>query len=439
VTKRLILMLCAALLCGVFVSACGGDDSGGSGGGGGGGGSGSGATEGAKVIDPGLADNAKGEVTYCQGKDTSGNAHYMIDEFNKKYGPDLKAKLVEFPASADEQRNQFIQRQQAKSGDCDVFSSDVIWTAEFASQKWLYDMSPYMEDKKDQYIEAPVETVTYDGKIWGVPESSDAGLLYYNTSKVKSIPSTWQEVYSEAQKNGGIVYQGAAYEGLTCDFLELFFGAGGEVLSQDGKKSTFADGDAGVKALSFMVDGIKSGAAPKAVTTYMEPESLTAFQTGKPAFMRNWPYAYALNKKAKKVKGNFDVGPQPTFEGGEKAGILGGHNSVISVYSKNPGGALKLIEHIGSPEIQKAYAAQFSLSPVRADVYDDPEVQKAIPFANALREGISQARARPVSPVYPQISQAIYKNVNAALSGQTSPEDAIKQANSQIEKALATF
>jgi multiple sugar transport system substrate-binding protein len=439
VTKRLILMLCAALLCGVFVSACGGDDSGGSGGGGGGGGSESGATEGAKVIDPGLADNAKGEVTYCQGKDTSGNAHYMIDEFNKKYGPDLKAKLVEFPASADEQRNQFIQRQQAKSGDCDVFSSDVIWTAEFASQKWLYDMSPYMEDKKDQYIEAPVETVTYDGKIWGVPESSDAGLLYYNTSKVKSIPSTWQEVYSEAQKNGGIVYHGAAYEGLTCDFLELFFGAGGEVLSQDGKKSTFADGDAGVKALSFMVDGIKSGAAPKAVTTYMEPESLTAFQTGKPAFMRNWPYAYALNKKAKKVKGNFDVGPQPTFEGGEKAGILGGHNSVISVYSKNPGGALKLIEHIGSPEIQKAYAAQFSLSPVRADVYDDPEVQKAIPFANALREGISQARARPVSPVYPQISQAIYKNVNAALSGQTSPEDAIKQANSQIEKALATF
>jgi multiple sugar transport system substrate-binding protein len=44
-----------------------------------------------------------------------------------------------------------------------------------------------------------------------------------------------------------------------------------------------------------------------------------------------------------------------------------------------------------------------------------------------------------VSPVYPQISQAIYKNVNAALSGQQSPEDAIKQANSDIEKALSTF
>ena len=273
-TKRLMLMLCAALLCGVFVAACG-DDSSSGGGGGGGASEESGSTEGAKVIDPSLADNAKGEVTYCQGKDTSGNAHYMIDEFNKKYGPDLKAKLVEFPASADEQRTQFIQRQQAKSGDCDVFSSDVIWTAEFASQKWLYDMSPYMEDKKADYIEAPIETVTYDGKIWGAPESSDAGLLYYNTDKVKEIPATWQEVYKQAASEGGIVYQGAAYEGLTCDFLELFFGAGGEVLSEDGTKSTFADGDAAVKALQFMVDGIKDGAAPKAVTTYMEPESLT--------------------------------------------------------------------------------------------------------------------------------------------------------------------
>src|SRR5262245_26782948 len=98
-------MLCAVLACGILVAACGGDDdSGGGSSGSSASTSESGATEGAKVIDPSLADNAKGEVTYCQGKDTSGNAHYMIDEFNKKYGPDLQAKLVEFPASADEQR-----------------------------------------------------------------------------------------------------------------------------------------------------------------------------------------------------------------------------------------------------------------------------------------------------------------------------------------------
>jgi multiple sugar transport system substrate-binding protein len=441
VTKRFVLMLCAALLCGVFVAACGGDDSGGGGGGGSsssGGGGGQKTTEGAKVIDPSSADSAKGTVTYCQGKDTSGNAHYMVEQFNKKYGPNLKAKLTEFPASADEQRNQFIQRQQAKSGDCDVFSSDVIWTAEFASQKWLYDLTPYMDQKKSEYLQAPIQTATYEGKIWGAPESSDAAFIYYRTDKVKTPPTTWQQVYQEAQNSGGIVYQGAAYEGLTCDFLELLFAAGGSVLSEDQSKATI-DSPQAVKALQFMVDGIKDGAAPKAVTTYMEPESLTAFQTGKYAFMRNWPYAYALNEKAAKVKGKFKVMPFPTFEGGGKAGILGGHNSVVSAYSKNPGAALKLIEFIGSPEIQRAYAAQFSLTPVRNDVYDDPAVKKALPFSAELKTAVEQAKARPVSPVYPQISQAIYKNVNSALSGQTSPEDAMKNAQSQIQKALQTF
>jgi multiple sugar transport system substrate-binding protein len=72
-------------------------------------------------------------------------------------------------------------------------------------------------------------------------------------------------------------------------------------------------------------------------------------------------------------------------------------------------------------------------------VYDDPAVQKAYPFAAELKQSVSQAKARPVSPVYPQISEAIYNNVNAALSGKTSPADAMKAADAAITKALATF
>lgn len=433
--------VCLAIACGGFVAACGSDSSSSGGGGSSGGSSsgGNGQTKGAKVIDVKSMDSAKGTVTYCQGKDTSGNAHYMIDAFNKKFSSQgLTAKLNEFPASADEQRNQFIQRQQAKSGDCDVFSSDVIWTAEFASQKWLYDLTPYMEQKKSEYIQAPIETATYDGKIWGAPESSDAAFIYYRTDKVKTLPSTWQALYQDAKTNGGIVFQGAPYEGLTCDFLELAFAAGGKVLSDDGTKAEI-DSPENVKALELMMSTIKDGAAPKAVTTYMEPESLTAFQTGKYTYMRNWPYAYALNEKAAKVKGKFKVAPFPTFEGAGKSAILGGHNSVISAYSKNPGGALKLVDFIGSPEIQTAYAAKFSLAPVKTAVYDDASVKKALPFSEELKQSISQANARPVSPVYPQISQAIYKNVNEALAGRTDAATAMKNAQSQIEKALSSF
>jgi multiple sugar transport system substrate-binding protein len=419
-----------------FASACGDD---GGGGGGGGAGGGSGQTEGAKVIDPASMEGAKGTVKFCQGKDTTGAVAALKKNFNAKFGSKgLKMEFVEFPASADEQRNQFIQRQQAKSGDCDVFGSDVIWTAEFAQQKWLYDLTPYMEKRKSEFIPAPLETVDYDGKLWGAPLNTDASFIYYRTDKADAVPATWQELYSQAAQGDGIVFQGAAYEGLTCDWLELAFAAGGTVLSEDGKEATI-DSPENVKATQLMMDVIKDGGAPKAVTTYMEPESLAAFHTGKYTFMRNWPYAYALNEKAEKVKGKFKVAPLPEFEGGGKAGVLGGADVVISAYAENPGGALTLLDYITGPEHQKLIATKFSLGPTLDETYDDPDVKKALPFSAELKQAVSQAKARPVSPVYPQISQAIYKNVNAALGGQQSAEEAMKKAQSDIEKALSTF
>ncbi|MBV9000064.1 MAG: ABC transporter substrate-binding protein, partial [Solirubrobacterales bacterium] len=362
--------------------------------------------------------------------------HYVVAQFNAAYGSQgYHANLVEFPASADQQRSQFIQRQQAKSGSCDVFSSDVIWTAEFSSQKWLYDLTPYVTANASKFIAAPLDTVHYGGKYWGVPQTSDAAFIYYKTGE--AVPSTWQQVYADAKNSGGIVYQGAPYEGLTCDFLELAFAAGGQVLAPDGKHSAI-NSPQNLAALELMVNGIKNGSAPQAVTTYMEPETHQAFATGKYGYMRNWTYAYAVVNTGA-LKGKVHAAPLPTFAGAGKASILGGHNSVISVYSKDPGLALKFADFFASPAQQKAQILKFSLAAVIPSVYHDPDVLKAVPYAPQLLQALDQAKARPVSPVYPQISQAIYTNVNNALAGRESPQAALKAADSAINSALSTF
>jgi multiple sugar transport system substrate-binding protein len=424
----------AAVSCALVVGACGGggsDSSGGSGSGS------TGATKGAKSIKASDMEGAKGNITYCAGKDTSGDLKQGIADFNKQ-GTGITAKLLEFPESADEQRNQFIQRQRAKSGECDAFESDVVWTAEFANQKWLTDMSDYVNSRKDEFIPSTLESVTYDGKIWGVPRVTDAGFLYYRKDQVKSVPSTWQEVYKDAKAKNGIVYQGASYEGLTVDYLELAFAAGGKVLSDDGKKSEINSPE-NLKALQFMVDGVKSGAAPKAVTTYMEEPARRAFEAGKATYERQWPYAYALGNQAPKIKGKFDVAPYPSFEGGGKAAILGGHNMVISAYSKNPGATLKFIDYMTSAPVMKSNAVKYSKAPVLKATYQDAAVQKALPFYKELQQSVENGKSRPVSPVYSLISSAIYKNVNAALAGEKDPQAALKDADSQITKALSTF
>jgi multiple sugar transport system substrate-binding protein len=436
-TLRRAWLALLILIPSLVLAACGDDsDSGGSGGGG------STATEGqeiegAKVIDPASMEGAKGDVTFCTGKDTTGSKSAGVEQFNQQ-NPDIKVKMLEFPESADEQRNQFVTRQEAKSAECDVFYSDVIWTAEFAIQKWLYDLTPYVESRESEFIPSTFETATYQDKVWGVPHKTNAGFLYYRTDQIDADPKTWQEVYELAAQNDGIAYQGAAYEGLTVDFLELAFAAGGSILSEDGTEAQI-DSPENLEALQFMVDGIKNGAAPKSVTTFMEEPARRAFEAGRVTFLRNWPYVYATANRAKATKGNFKVIPFPEFEGGGTAGILGGANLVISSFSENPGASLKFIDYMTSEERQSEDVVKFSDASPLQSVYDDPEVQKAQPFAAELKTAVENSKSRPVSPVYPQISQAIYKNVNQALSGQMSPEDALKNAQSEIEQALQTF
>jgi multiple sugar transport system substrate-binding protein len=394
--------------------------------------------EGAKVIDLAAKDEpAKGTVKFCTGKDTSGALGEAVDKFNAEAPDGLSAKLVEFPAEADDQRAQFIQRAQAKSPDCDLFYADDVWIAEFASQKWIYDLTPYVESRRADFVPSVLGGVRYADRFWAVPKQTNAGFLYYRTDEVSKPPATWQELYANARKAGGYAFQGAAYEGLTVNFLEVAFAAGGTVLSKDGSRSTI-DSPENLKALQLMVDGMKSGAALKASTTYMEEETRQAFEAGNAAYMRNWPYAYPLAKKSK-VRNSFAVSPLPAFEGAGTGQVVGSRNLVVSAFSKNVGGALKLLDSLTSPETERRDAVKYSLAPVLMETYRDKAFRKAVPYAKQLLNAVQEGTARPVSPVYPQISQAIYQNVNKALSGETSPEDALKRADTQIDKALRSF
>jgi multiple sugar transport system substrate-binding protein len=208
------------------------------------------------------------------------------------------------------------------------------------------------------------------------------------------------------------------------------------VLSDDGKSSAI-DSQQTRDALDFMVGGIKDGAAPKSVVTAMEEQSRRAFENGQTTFMRNWPYAYATGQKSK-IKGKFDITTLPGFDGNPGAGVLGGTNLAISEYSKNPGGALAVLNYFTGETGQKLIG-EGATPPATNAAYDVPSVRKAIGLPDEIKAAVGAAQPRPVSPVYPQISQAIYENVNKALSGAVSTDEAVKNMDSQIGQALATF
>ena len=414
------LAFCLATL---GLAACGGGDDG------------DGGPSEAKTLQPSDAQGASGSVTWCIGKDTSGAFTSAVEAFNEE-NPNLNADLLELPESADLQREQQVQRLRAESSECDVLGMDVIWTAEYAASGWIYDLTPVVEKYEDTFIPSTVETVEYEDKKWALPYNTNAGFLYYRTNEVPQPPTTWEQVYKEAQETDGLVYQGERYEGLTVDFLELLYSSGGKVLSEDGE-TVEIDSPETRKALEFLQNGIEDGAVPKAVTTYEEESSRRAFEAGNATFMRNWPYAYALGKESG-IADEFDVTTFPGFAGREGAGVVGGYNLGISAFSENPEGALAFAEFLVTLAVQKQ-AMEATLPATVTAVYKDPKVQKALPFAPELLKAVEQADARPVSPVYTQISQAIYDNVFEVLNGRTSPDEAASAMNSQIEEALARF
>lgn len=372
---------------------------------------------------------ARGTVRLCGDLPPS-----VIEGFNRRHrARGLRLRTVSLPEGVDH-REALLDLQRARSRRCDLFLLDVIWTAEFAETRSLLDVSRIVRPRRDEFLPATLTTARWRGRWFGVPQTTDAGLLYYRSDRIAAVPDTWQGVYESARANGGIVYQGDAYEGLTCDFLELAFAAGGSVLSANGRSSVI-DSPENLRALQLMVDGVRTGAAPSIVTAFNEYATHSAFFAGGPAYMRNWPYAYSIGQGSS-LAGSFGVVPLPAFAEGGRAGVLGGWNAAISRYARNRRGAVLAVDWLTSATVQEIGAREFGASPVLRTSYDDPDVQEALPFAAQLRQAVESARSRPAHPRYPELSAAIYTNVNAALRGDASPEQALRRADREIEAVL---
>ena len=141
----------------------------------------------------------------------------------------------------------------------------------------------------------------------------------------------------------GFVFQGKASESVTCNAIEWIYSFDGGTIVEPDKKVTINNPNA-IKALET-AKGWVGTISPKGVTTYGEEEARNVWQAGNAAFMRNWPYAYALGNDPKSViAGKFDITVLPKGgENGKNAAALGGWQLMVSAYSKAPDAAADLV------------------------------------------------------------------------------------------------
>ena len=343
--------------------------------------------------------------------------------------------VVPMPASTSDQFGQYRLWLAAGNKDIDLYQTDVIWAPQLAGQ--LVDLKEAAKDLAAQNFPAIVESQTVDGRLVALPLFTDAPALYYRKDLLEkhgaAVPRTWAELtetaarIQEAERASGdadlwgFVWQGNAYEGLTCNALEWIksFG-GGQIVEADGTISV--NNENAAAALDFAASWVGT-ISPEGVLAYQEEEARGVWQTGNAVFMRNWPYAYSLgNGEGSAVRGLFDVAPLPSGGVGSAA-TLGGWNVAVSQHSEHQDAAIALALYLAGPEAQKRRAIVSSSLPTLPALYDDAEIAAAQPIIPLWKDVLSNAVPRPSAPAkvkYNELSSKFWGAVHETLSGNGS-------------------
>ncbi|MGZ4395511.1 MAG: ABC transporter substrate-binding protein [Gaiellaceae bacterium] len=361
--------------------------------------------------------------------DSVGGGHVrdlaLASRFSKDTG--IKVKVVPHPTASDASYSQLVR----------VFSShssaiDVVWPGALAP--FLVDLKPKLGKQAKLHAAGIIQNDTVDGRLVAMPWFGDFGILYYRTDLLAKYgysapPKTWDQLFAMAKKiqDGeqqsnpnfyGFVFQGNAYEGLTCDALEWLASSGAGSFIDHGQVTINNP-----KAVSVLDSfGAQIGKiTPRGVTTYQEGEAHTAFVSGDAAFMRNWPYAYSIgaDPKTSKIVGKFNVTVLPHGTGGNSVGTVGGWQLAVSKYSKHIDAATEFVRYMTSPAVEKFDAITNTNVPTIPAVAKDPAVVKVNPYLKPEIAGVARV-TRPANSLkthYNEGSKDIYQGINQILNG----------------------
>jgi multiple sugar transport system substrate-binding protein len=383
-------------------------------------------------------------IVWQTENDNSGTYPALVDNYNKTNKDSVHVIWHNGPSNTGDILTIYDNTLRARSSSIDVMSIDVVYPAEFASNGWTVDLtSRWPASDRANYLPGPIKSCTYNGMVVAAPLRTDLGILYYRTDIISTPPNTFDDLTNLAKSNAskaryGYVWQGSQYEGLVCDFVEVLAGYGGSVLDPNNSKSVTVNSPQGVQALTEMVSWVGT-ISPISITTFNEEACRQAFQNGDAIFMRNWPYAYSLgNASGSKVAGKFNIHALP-YGGSGTVGhsCVGGWNMAINAFSKNPDASWSFMKYMLGAYAQKQLAIVGSFTPALQSVYNDADVQAKQPLFTKLAPILQNSLPRPVSPVYPDLSNIIQNHVHQALTKVVSPAAALSALQSELQALVS--
>ena len=400
---------------------------------------------------------SEGPVTIQLGISTReiGAAMPELLEGFEAANPNIKVDWNKVPGVPNDQHTLYVTNMMAMAEEPDVLAVDVVWPGEFIANGWTEPLNDYFSDAElGNYLDGMMNSVTLDGKVYGVPLYTNAIHFFYRKDLLDKYgmdkPETWEELIETAmtivEKEGdsdlnGYISMWAQIEGLFMNYLQFMWGAGGQFFDASGKPSV--DTPEAVKALQTMVDMIyKYEVAPESILTYKPNDAMALFRQGRAVFMIVQDFVWPmLNEDDSPVKGKVVMDRVPYFDGNADANTvcMGGWILTVNPFSEHKAEAAELIRYLTSKESGTALGTKSGCMPAVKGMENNAELLAAYPIAETLYKDFSVGDVRPSAQAgknYPELSHIMQKEIHAALLREKSPSQALGDAQAALEKLL---
>ncbi|MFN6035886.1 MAG: ABC transporter substrate-binding protein [Dolichospermum sp.] len=354
--------------------------------------------------------------------------------------PSIKVKWVDVPWSAME--NKVLTAVSAKTPP-DVVNLNPDFASQLAGKNaWLNLDNKVSSQVRSSYLPNIWQASTLNNKSFGIPWYLTTRLTIYNTSLliqagISKPPETYAELAQMAQqikdKTGKYAFFATFVPQDSGEVLESMVQMGVTLVNTDGKAGF--NTPQGKAAFQYWVDLYKKGLLPKASLTQGHRHAIDLYQSGETAFLASGPeFLKTIANNAPKIALASAIAPQITGDTGKKNVAV--MNMVIPRDSKYPDEAVKFALFITNDENQLAFAKAANVLPSTIKALSDTYFQKVPANATTAEKGriISASQLQQAEVLTPKLKdfkllqKSIYENLQAAMLGQKTVDQAVENA-----------
>lgn len=404
---------------------------------------GGGATTAAVDKLPAPGGQVSGEITFWHSYSAGGTEVKQLEKkvipaFEKAHpGTKVKAVTVQY-----DQMHQKLVTAAAGSSLPDVVRSDIIWVPELAKLGVLVPLSDALPDFHElaaKTFDGPLATNVYQGKHYGLPLDTNTKVMLYNQQALQAAgvtpPKTLDDLRADAPK---LAAQGKYIlaEGDTggWNLLPYIWSNGGEMTDKDvTKASGYLNGPKSVEAVQLLVDLYKEKGLPKLILGGGGgTPTAEGLAKGTYATIVDGPWTYPpIQKQFPSFK--LQAVPFPAGSAGS-INVVGGEDIVITNASKNKALAAEFTRFMLSDEAQTMMAETGQLSVLKSLSAKMSDIE---PYYGPYLTALETARPRPPTPAWTKIDDILRKQVQRAIRGDVTVQQALDEAAKQIDPLLA--